>query len=131
VVIPAEVRGALAEHARNEEPNEACGLVVFRDGVALRYEPGINLEASPYRFRIKPADPATLFLEDEGFEVGLVHSHISAPAKPSRTDVENAREEWPDRPFLIYSIARDELEGFRIAKDGRIDPLPLESATSP
>jgi proteasome lid subunit RPN8/RPN11 len=130
VVIPAEVRAALAEHARAEEPNEACGLLVFQDGIALRYEPGTNLEASPYRFRIKPADPATLFLEDEGFEVGLVHSHISASAKPSRTDVENAREEWPDRPFLIYSVARDELEGFRIARDGRIDPLPLESATS-
>lgn len=124
-MIRAEARQALVEHARAEEPNEACGLVVVRDGVALRYEPGVNLDASPYRFRIKPADPATLFLEDEGFEIGLLHSHISAPAKPSKTDVENAREEWPDRPFLIYSIARDELAAYRIAKDGSVEPLDL------
>ena len=39
-MIPAEVRRALAEHARAEAPNEACGLIVLRDGVAERYEPG-------------------------------------------------------------------------------------------
>jgi proteasome lid subunit RPN8/RPN11 len=125
VVIPAGVREALAEHARAEEPNEACGLVVLQDGVALRYEPGTNALASPYRFELRPADPATLFLEDDGFELGLFHSHVSAPPRPSKTDVENAREDWPDRPFLIYSIAADELAAFRIGRDGGVQPLPL------
>ena len=122
--MPADVRAAVAEHARAEQPNESCGLLVVRNGVALRYEPGTNLEASPFRFAIKPADPATLFLEDEGYEIGLVHSHISSPARPSKTDVENAREGWPGRPFLIYSIDHDELAAFRI-DDGRIERLPV------
>jgi proteasome lid subunit RPN8/RPN11 len=128
VVIPREVREALADHARAEDPNEACGLVDCRDGVALRYEPGTNTLASPYRFELKPADPATLFLEDDGFELGLYHSHLSAPARPSKTDVENAREDWPNRPFLIYSLASDELAAFRISPEGRVEPLPLSAA---
>ena len=32
MVIPAEVRSALVEHAEAELPNEACGLIAFRDG---------------------------------------------------------------------------------------------------
>ena len=127
MVVPADVRQALAAHAREEEPNEACGLVVFQDGVALRYEPGTNTLASPYRFELKPADPATLFLEDDGFELGLFHSHVAAPAKPSKTDVENAREDWPDRPFLIYSLAVEDLAAFRISREGRVEPLQLSA----
>jgi proteasome lid subunit RPN8/RPN11 len=126
VVVSADLRRALADHARAEQPNEACGLVVFQGGVALRYEPGTNALASPYRFELVPADPATLFLEDDGYELGLFHSHVSAPARPSKTDVENAREDWPDRPFLIYSIAAEELAAFRISREGGIEPLPLE-----
>ena len=49
MVIPAAVRSALVEHAHAEEPNEACGLIVLRDGVAERYEPARNAAASPYR----------------------------------------------------------------------------------
>jgi proteasome lid subunit RPN8/RPN11 len=125
VLIPHEVRAALAEHARAEEPNEACGLVVFENGVALRYEPGTNLLASPYRFELKPADPGTLFLEDDGFQLGLFHSHVSSPARPSKTDVENAREDWPDRPFLIYSLSAHELAAFRISREGRVEPVVI------
>jgi proteasome lid subunit RPN8/RPN11 len=131
VVVPSEVRRAVAEHARAEEPNEACGLLVVRDGIALRYEPGTNLEASPFRFAIKPADPRTLFLEDEGYEIGLVHSHISSPPRPSKTDVENAREEWPGRPFVIYSLAQDELAAYRISKLGAVERLSLTAPGTP
>ena len=41
-----------------EAPNEACGLVVLRDGVAERYVPGRNAAASPVplRARRRPGD---------------------------------------------------------------------------
>ena len=55
VVVPAAVRQALAEHAETESPNEACGLVVLKDGVAERYVPGRNAAASPYRFELDVA----------------------------------------------------------------------------
>ena len=124
VVVPDEVRRQLADHAEAEEPNEACGLVAFRDGVAERYIRGRNAAASPYRFELD-VDPESWFLEDEGYELAVFHSHVSSPPRPSRTDVENIGL-WAGRPYLIYTLRTGELAGWRI-EDGAIDPLPITS----
>jgi proteasome lid subunit RPN8/RPN11 len=122
VVVPDEVRMALEEHSRTEAPNEACGLLVLRKGVAERYERGRNLAASPYRFELD-VDPEVWFLEDDGFELAVFHSHVSAPARPSRTDVENIGL-WEGRPYLILSLGTGELAAFTI-EGGRISALEL------
>ena len=122
--MPAAVRRALEGHARAELPDEACGLVIFRDGVAERYEPGRNAAASPYRFELE-VDPEVWFLEDDGFELAVFHSHVSAPARPSRTDVENIGL-WEGRPYLVLSLGTGELAAWRI-RDGRIEPVALEN----
>jgi [CysO sulfur-carrier protein]-S-L-cysteine hydrolase len=119
VVIGESVRAALVEHSRAEAPNEACGVVVLRDGEAERYEPGRNRAASPYRFELE-VDPEVWFLEDDGYELAVFHSHVSAPARPSRTDVENIGL-WEGRPYLILSLGTGELAAFRI-EDGQISP---------
>jgi proteasome lid subunit RPN8/RPN11 len=116
------VRAELAAHAREEQPNESCGLLVVKDGVAQRYERGRNAAASPYRFELEVA-PELWFLEDEGYELAVVHSHISSPPRPSRTDVENVGL-WQGKPYLIYCVARDELAGWTIS-GGAIEPLSL------
>lgn len=123
MVVPATVRQALEEHARAEEPNEACGVVVLRDGTAERYEAGRNLAASPYRFELD-VDPAVWFLEDDGYELAVFHSHISAPPRPSRTDVENIGL-WEARPYLILSLGTGELAAWRIT-GGEVSPLTLD-----
>jgi proteasome lid subunit RPN8/RPN11 len=121
--VPAEIRRALEAHARAEAPNEACGLLLFRDGVAECYEPGRNAAASPYRFELEFDDPEVWFAEDDGYELGVFHSHLSSPARPSRTDVENIGQ-WEGRPYLILSLRTGDLAAFRI--DGReIAGLPL------
>jgi len=119
VVVPASVRQELVQHARDEDPNEACGLVVLEEGVATRYVPGRNAAASPYRFELD-VDPETWFLEDEGYELAVFHSHVSSPPRPSRTDVENIGL-WEGKPYLILSLHTGELAGWRIT-DGRIEP---------
>jgi [CysO sulfur-carrier protein]-S-L-cysteine hydrolase len=124
VVVPAEIRAQLVEHARAEAPNEACGLVAFRDGVAARYLPGENTLASPYRFELRPRDPADFFLEDEGYELAVFHSHPETQPRPSRTDVENIGL-WEGRPYLILGLTTGELAGWRI-RDGAFEPLDLE-----
>ncbi len=123
MVVPAAVRAAIEEHARAELPNEACGLVAFKGGVAERYLPGINAAPSPSFFELRPRDPADFFLEDEGYELAVFHSHISSPPRPSRTDVENIGL-WTGKPYLILSLRTGELAGWRIGEDG-IEPLPL------
>ena len=120
VVIPPAVREALVEHARHELPNESCGLLLLDGDRAVEYVPATNAAASPYRFE--------LYLEPQRWseielDQAIVHSHVSAPPRPSRTDVENIGL-WQGRPYLIYSVARDELAGWTIA-DGAIEPLAL------
>jgi proteasome lid subunit RPN8/RPN11 len=122
VVIGEAVRAALVEHSRAESPNEACGVVLLRNGEAERYEPGRNRAASPYRFELE-VDPEVWFLEDDGYELAVFHSHVSAPPQPSRTDVENIGL-WEGRPYLILSLGTGELAAFRI-EDGQISPETL------
>ena len=124
MVIPAEVRSALVEHAEAERPNEACGLIALRDGIAERYIPGRNAAESPYRFELE-VDPEAWFLEDEGFELAVFHSHPSSPARPSRTDVENIGL-WQGRPYVILNARSGDLAAWRI-EDGRIEPAELST----
>ena len=128
MVIPAEVRAELRAHAEEEAPNEACGLVVLRDGVADRYVRGRNAAASPYRFELE-VPPETWFLEDEGYELAVFHSHLASPPRPSRTDVENIGL-WQGRPYLILTLRTGELAGWRIEGEA-IEPLPLSVGAPP
>jgi len=114
-VIPAEVRSALVEHAEAELPNEACGLIALRDGVAERFFPGRNRAASPYRFELE-IDPEIWFLEDDGYELAVFHSHPSSPPRPSRTDVE-AIGLWEGKPYVILSLRSGELAAWTIVDD--------------
>jgi [CysO sulfur-carrier protein]-S-L-cysteine hydrolase len=123
VVVPPAVRRALVEHALDEQPNEACGLIVLKDGIAQRYERGRNAAASPYRFELD-VDLEVWFLEDDGYELAVFHSHPSSPPRPSRTDVENIGL-WQGKPYVIYSVREDALGAWTIA-DGSIQPLELE-----
>ena len=121
-MIPADVRRALEEHAHAESPNEACGLLLLRDGRAERYVPGRNSAESPYRFELD-IDPEVWFLEDEGYELAVFHSHLSAPPRPSRTDVENIGL-WEGKPYLILTVSSGELAAWSI-RDEQIAPLPV------
>jgi proteasome lid subunit RPN8/RPN11 len=122
--VPAEIRRALTEHAETEAPNEACGVLLVRDGVAHEYVAGRNRAQSPYRFELE-VDPEVWFLEDEGYELAVFHSHLSAPARPSRTDVENVGL-WQGRPYVILSVRTGDLAAFTI-EDGRIAELQLRA----
>ncbi len=123
VVVPPALRRELEEHADAEAPNEACGLIALRDGVAERYLPATNAAASPYRFQLEPRDPMDFFLEDEGYELAVFHSHPTDKAEPSRTDVQNIGL-WEGKPYLILSRPTGELRAWRIA-DGAVEELEL------
>ena len=118
------LRRALEEHASAEAPNEACGLLALRNGVAERYVPCVNTAASPYRFDLRVPDPELIFeLEDDGLELAVFHSHPTGSAKPSRTDIANIGL-WEGRPYLILSRPTRELLAWKIER-GAAKPLPL------
>jgi proteasome lid subunit RPN8/RPN11 len=120
VVVPQAIRDAIAAHARTEAPNESCGLLLLDDELAVEYVPAVNKAASPYRFELylEPRRWSEIELDQ-----AVVHSHLSSPPRPSRTDVENVGL-WEGRPYFIYSLRMDDLAAWRIA-GGEIEPLDL------
>jgi len=122
VVVPAEILAELRTHAAEEAPNECCGVIVLRDGVAERYVRGRNALASPYRYELE-IDPEVWFLEDEGYALAVFHSHPETEPRPSRTDRELSGL-WAGKPFLIYGLARNELRAWRITRDDA-EEIPL------
>jgi [CysO sulfur-carrier protein]-S-L-cysteine hydrolase len=124
VVVPDEIRAELVAHAREEAPNECCGLVLVRDGIAVEYIRGVNKLASPYRYELY-IDPFVWSEIDEDLEQIVFHSHPETEPRPSRTDRELAGL-WSGRPFLIYGVKLDDLRAWRIARDEVVE-LPITS----
>jgi proteasome lid subunit RPN8/RPN11 len=101
---------AIVAHAREEQPNECCGVVTTRDGVAVDFHPLENLAASPLRFEVDGLALHRLLerAEDAGDALGCIyHSHTRSEAYPSQTDV-NFAVGWPGVEWLIVGLAGDE-----------------------
>jgi proteasome lid subunit RPN8/RPN11 len=123
VVVPAAIRAEIVAHSQKEAPNEACGLLLIDGEEAVEYVPGTNKTPSPYRFELYLDPTVWADIGDREVDQGVVHSHLSSPPRPSRTDVENIGL-WEGKPYLIYSLREDALAAWTIA-DGSIQPLDL------
>jgi len=98
---------ALIDHARQEAPNECCGYVRATEGVAQEVVRAENPRHSPYAFELDSKSLlATNELDDEGYEVGIYHSHPRSPAEPSQTDINLAH--YPHWTYLIVSLEPDD-----------------------
>jgi [CysO sulfur-carrier protein]-S-L-cysteine hydrolase len=120
----------IVAHARDDVPNECCGMVAGRDGEATRIYRARNAEASPFRYTIHPQDQfrITMEIEDRGDEIaGIYHSHTKSPAEPSQTDV-NLADNWPDPLYLICSLANPDAPEVRAwsIRDGSVEEVDLD-----
>jgi [CysO sulfur-carrier protein]-S-L-cysteine hydrolase len=127
VVVPRAIYDELLAHAREDAPNECCGLIGGTDGSAATVYRAQNAEASPLRYNLDPQDQFRIMSEmDEAGEelVGIYHSHTASPAYPSQTDINLAA--YPDAIYLIVSLAEGEepLRGFNIV-DGQVSEAKL------
>jgi [CysO sulfur-carrier protein]-S-L-cysteine hydrolase len=118
----------IVAHARDELPNECCGLIAAEDGRAMKLFRTANAEASPVRYGLDPREQYKIMMEIErsGWMLGAIyHSHTRSPAYPSQTDVNLAF--YPDALYLIVSLQdadRPELRAYRIV-DAQIEEVEL------
>jgi len=127
--ISTDFLDEIVAHAREDAPNECCGLIAGTDGQATRVHRARNEFASPMRFNVHPQDliRITTEIEDGGEElVGIYHSHPRSEAYPSQTDV-NLAANWPDPLWLICSLADSEpvVRAFSI-RDGKVEEVELD-----
>jgi [CysO sulfur-carrier protein]-S-L-cysteine hydrolase len=126
--ISEDLVDEIVAHAREDVPNECCGMIGGSDGTATTVYRARNAEASPLRYSLDAQDQFRIMkeIEERGEElIGIYHSHTSSAAYPSQTDVNLAT--YPDAVYLIVSLEnsdRPDIKGFWI-RDGKIDESEL------
>jgi proteasome lid subunit RPN8/RPN11 len=97
----------MVAHAREDLPNECCGMVGGSGAEATSVIRVANSAASPLRYEMDPQEQynALRSIEDEGGELlAIYHSHTKSAAYPSQTDV-NQAVAWPELWYVRSSLA--------------------------
>jgi [CysO sulfur-carrier protein]-S-L-cysteine hydrolase len=134
---------AIVAHAREDHPDEACGVVAGPEGSDRpeRFLPMLNAARSPTFYEFDSGDLLRLYrdMDDRDEEpVVIYHSHTATEAYPSRTDIGLAQE--PNAHYVLVStrvhgmqtgLADDEVEfrSFRIV-DGQVSEEEVEVVES-
>src|SRR3954454_14350061 len=108
--ISKQLIDEMIAHAREDLPNECCGMIGGRDGGVTRVVQVENAAASPLRYEMDPQGQydALKAIEDGGEElVAIYHSHTRSAAYPSQTDV-NEAVMWPEQVYVIVSLEDEE-----------------------
>src|SRR5688572_32418697 len=126
--IPRSMLDRIVAQARDEAPNECCGMIATRDGAAVALHPARNAAASPLRYEIEPLEQYRIqtAIEDAGHELGAIyHSHTRSAPEPSQTDINLAF--YPDALYVIVGLEGPEpdVRAWRIV-DGTVSAAALE-----
>src|SRR5215210_2252558 len=135
--IAPEHLDAMVAHAREEAPNECCGMLAARDGTAVRVYRARNAAASPRRYEVHPTDQFRIQdeIEGAGLELGAIyHSHTRSEPVPSQTDINLAltddgrMELWPGTLYVIVGLTGSEpdVRCWRIETGGGFGEVALE-----
>jgi proteasome lid subunit RPN8/RPN11 len=126
--IAPEFYEQIIAHARQEAPNECCGMIASRDGEAVTVYRATNAAASPLRYEIEGSEQyrIQMAIDDAGLELGAIyHSHTRTAPYPSQTDINLAF--YPDAVYQIVGLAnpdRPELRGYSI-REGEVAEAEL------
>jgi len=132
--IAANLVDAMVAHARDDHPDEACGVIAGAIGTDRpeRFIPMVNAARSPTFYEFDSLDLLHLYreMDDRDEEpVVIYHSHTATEAYPSRTDVSYASE--PNAHYVLVSTRESgadegpfELRSYRIV-DGEITEEPV------
>jgi proteasome lid subunit RPN8/RPN11 len=128
VAVRRSVLEDIEAHARDERPNECCGLLVGRPDAIETSCRARNELSSPTRFRVAPEDhfAAIRLARRLGLDViGAYHSHPYSLPTPSPTDIAEATP--GEFLHLIAGVGPGDepaIQAWRLA-GGNFMPVPL------
>jgi len=106
IAIPRKIVQNLLHHAQQTPAQEVCGLVSSCDNTPCRSYPIKNNSPEPAKFFNLDAQQqiqAMAKMRDNNEQLfAIYHSHPTAPAIPSNTDL--AQANYPEALYLIISL---------------------------
>ena len=125
ITLPQNIHDEIIAHALAGAPEEVCGILSGRAGVATELVRARNEAANPIMDYW--VDGQTLLkqfdFEERGEEmIAIYHSHPVDPPYPSATDARNAF--YPDAVYLICSLLRPEqpqIRGWRLMQEELVE----------
>jgi proteasome lid subunit RPN8/RPN11 len=103
IILTKSHLSELEDHARNERPNEACGILAGRENRVERIYKCKNISENPAsHYVIEPEQLLEVFndVADRGLEIiGFYHSHPAGPLGPSNIDLSEAS--WHECSYVI------------------------------
>ena len=138
--IPRAIIDEMVAHAREDLPNEACGMVHANDSGPIAVHRVGNTAASPYRYEMNPLQLMRLERQrdDEGETLfAIYHSHVASQAYPSPTDVRMAffppgeveqPPMFPETYYILVSLQHEtpEVRAYHVRQGGTIEEEPIE-----
>jgi [CysO sulfur-carrier protein]-S-L-cysteine hydrolase len=133
VRIAGTLLDELIAHAREEAPNECCGVVAVEVSApprAARVHRAKNMVESPLKFEVDGRELLGLIeaIEGDGRDLGAIyHSHTRTAPYPSQTDI-NFAANWPGLEWIIVGLAGGEAPEVRsyLIEDGQVREVALE-----
>ena len=129
ILIPRKITNQLLHYAQLSPEDEICGLIGSLNNIPVSCYPIDNVANHPQRrFLLDPKqqiNSMTLMRKQNEDLFAIYHSHPSAPAMPSQTDLNMAS--YPEALTLIISLNTKgvlEMRGFRL-KNNHADEVML------
>jgi [CysO sulfur-carrier protein]-S-L-cysteine hydrolase len=128
VRISRQLLDEVIAHAREDAPNECCGMIASSDGEAVAVHRARNTAASPFRYEMDGMEQYRIQteIEDAEQELGAIyHSHTRSAPEPSQTDINLAF--YPEALYVIVGLRGPEpdVRAWRIV-DGQVSAATLE-----
>jgi proteasome lid subunit RPN8/RPN11 len=125
--IARDLFDEMVAHAREDAPNECCGMLATRDGQAVQVYRAANAAASPLRYEIDGAEQYRIQMEidDQDLDLGAIyHSHTRSEPVPSQTDINLAF--YPEALYIIVGLGNGDpdVRAFTI-RDGQVAQTDL------
>lgn len=146
LVLPDVLRSRIAAWAAKGHPRETCGVLIGRassddrernEVVDVHAARNLEVERARERFELDPADflAADAHARALGLDVvGVWHSHVDHPARPSESDrasaIDAIAREWSYVVVGVRASGVDELRSWRLDGERFVEEEVRAAASS-